>query len=206
MKCAFLAAGGFAVALAACDGDPTLPRREFLPDMVASVPYDSFAANPNTRDGKTLQLPPAGAIARGVTPFHYGSTLQEAERAGRELVSPIPPSLEAAARGQAAFMAYCSHCHGPAGLGDGPVIPRFPPPPSLVAEHARLLPDGRIFHVITRGQGLMPAHGGQVVPADRWKIVQHLRAMQRAAGPLPPHPPDAGTSPAPAGPADGGTP
>ncbi|MHB8872923.1 MAG: c-type cytochrome [Myxococcaceae bacterium] len=179
----------------ACDTQPTLPRREFLPEMVDSVPYDSFAPNPNTRDGKTLLEPPAGTIARGVTPFHYGSTPAEAERAGRELVSPVPQSPAALARGAAAFASYCSHCHGPAGLGDGPVIPKFPMPPSLTAARARALPDGRLFHIITRGQGLMPPHGAQVVPADRWKIIQHLRALQTAAGPLPP---------APAAPADGG--
>jgi mono/diheme cytochrome c family protein len=189
-----------------CDSDPIQPRREFLPDMVDSVPYDSFDPNPNTRDGKTLIAPPPGTVARGVTPFHYGATPAEAERAGRELHSPVPASPEALARGQAAFLAYCAHCHGPGGLGDGPVIPRFPMPPSLVAERARSLPDGRLFHLITRGQGLMPAHGAQVVPADRWKIILHLRALQKAAGPLPERKAaDGGTppvlSPAAAGPA-----
>jgi len=41
------------------------PNYVFTPEMVFSVPYDSFAANPNFNDGKTLQLPVAGTVARG---------------------------------------------------------------------------------------------------------------------------------------------
>ena len=41
-------------------------------------------------------------------------------------------------------------------------------------EYARLvltisMPDGQVFHVITRGSGMMPAYGGQIAPDDRWK-------------------------------------
>ena len=42
-----------AVAISAC-GAPSEKRGfEYTPDMVYSVPYDSFAPNPVTRDGKT---------------------------------------------------------------------------------------------------------------------------------------------------------
>ncbi|WP_241759139.1 c-type cytochrome [Pyxidicoccus parkwayensis] len=170
-----------AVAAAGCEQDETRPNYEYAPDMVSSVPYDSFAPNPNTPDGKTLLGPAKGTVPRGFQPLHLAAGPEAAVQAGQELKNPYPASPEVLARGQTAFLRYCSPCHGSGGLGDGLVTARFPMPPSLLAEHAKGLPDGRIFHIITTGQGLMPAHGSQVAPEDRWKIVHYLRTLQNPA-------------------------
>ena len=39
---------------------------EYMPDMAHSVPYDAYAPNPVTRDGKTLQAPVPGTVPRGM--------------------------------------------------------------------------------------------------------------------------------------------
>ncbi len=39
-------------------------------------------------------------------------------------------------------------------------------------------PDGRVFHVITHGQGLMSGYGASIPVRDRWAIVAYLRALQ----------------------------
>ncbi|MEK6608675.1 MAG: cytochrome c [Myxococcota bacterium] len=166
--------------LGGCGGDVTRPGYEVMPEMMRSVPYDAFAPNPVTRDGKTLMAPAAGSIARGAAPFHYGPGPTEAARAGREVTSPIPPSAATLARGERVFQVFCSPCHGRGGDGDGPIVPRFPAPPSLKAAHARSLADGQMFHVVTRGQGLMPSLASQVRPEDRWKAIQHVRSLQTA--------------------------
>lgn len=179
-----LRGGTAAVALlaAGCDErDVSKPNFEYSPDMVGSVAYEAFAPNPNTPDGKTLMLPAKGTIARNQVPLHYGPGPEEAARAAAELTNPYPASPEALERGQVAYLRYCDHCHGAGGLGDGPVVQRFPTPPSLLADHARGLKDGQLFHIITHGQGLMPAHGSQVAPEDRWKLVHHLRSLQNPA-------------------------
>ena len=180
-----LAALATVAATISCSNDPTQTRREFVPEMIDSVPYDSFAPNPVTRDGKTQIKPAEGTIARGVTPFHYGPTADEAERAGRELHNPFTATPEVLARGEVVFRTFCTPCHGKMGLGDGPIIPKFPTPPSLVASHARSLADGRIFHIIARGQGVMPAHGVQVFDDDRWKVIVFLRGLQGPANTAP---------------------
>src|ERR1019366_184523 len=41
------------------------------------------------------------------------------------------------------------------------------------------LPDGALFHIITFGRNLMPAHGSQVAVDDRWKVIHYLRDLQR---------------------------
>jgi mono/diheme cytochrome c family protein len=159
--------------------DPASPGWEFMPDMARSVPYDSYAPNPVTRDGKTLQPPVPGTIAwDGPLPFHYAATPEEALRAGRELSSPVPPSPAALARGQAVFQTFCAVCHGLKGAGDGPLIPKFPNPPSYTSARLLTMPDGQIFHVITHGSGMMPGYAGQIAPEDRWKVVAWVRTLQ----------------------------
>lgn len=168
--------------LSGCERDERKPNFEYAPDMADSVPYDAFAPNPNLADGKTLQPMPAGTIARGETPLHYGSSPQEAERAGRELTNPFSATPANIIRGEKVFGTFCTPCHGAGGLGDGPIVPRFPAPPSLLADHAKGLPDGRIFHIVTNGQNLMPSYAVQVLPDDRWKVVLYLRTLQNGKG------------------------
>jgi mono/diheme cytochrome c family protein len=168
-----------ALAAWATRRDPASPGYEFIPDMARSVPYDAYAPNPVTRDGKTLQAPVAGTIAHGgPLPFHYAATPEDAARAGRELHSPFPPSPAVLARGQVVYQTFCAVCHGARGAGDGPLIPKFPNPPSYTSARLLAMPDGQIFHVITRGSGLMPAYAGQIAPDDRWKAIAWVRTLQ----------------------------
>jgi len=173
--------------LAGCGGcgtsDPLQPGREYTKDMIDAVPYESFSSNPVLAQGMTLQSPAPGALARDVRPFPYGPGPEEAIRAGRELRNPATATPETLARGDVVFHTICFTCHGPAGEGDGPVVPRFPTPPSLTAAHAKGLPDGQIFHIITRGQGLMPPHAAQVRWDDRWKVALYIRQLQGGGKP-----------------------
>ncbi len=57
----------------------------------------------------------------------------------------------------------------------------FPPPPSLVLEHAIKMKDGQMFHVATLGQGNMPGHAAQISRDDRWHVINHIRTLQADA-------------------------
>lgn len=170
-----------------CRAQGEKPGFVVLPGMQHSVPYDSYDPNPVTRTGQTLLLPPEGTVPLSGGAFPYGPGPLDAARAGRDLVSPLEPTPANLARGKQVFENVCAVCHGAGGQGDGPIIGRFPNPPSLTALRARALPDGHIVHIITRGQGIMPAHAAQVLPDDRWRAVLYLRQLQ------------AGTAAAPAG-------
>lgn len=171
------------LVLGSCGASGEKTQRVIFPDMLASVPYDAYDPNPATPTGQTLLLPPEGTVPLGYEPFPYGPGEEEALRAGAELVNPVEATEESLARGRAVYETMCLVCHGAGGEGDGPIIGRFPNPPSLLAEHARSYSDGRIFHVITRGQGLMPSHAVQVLAEDRWKLVHYLRQLQGPSGP-----------------------
>lgn len=172
-----------ALALVACGADGEKTQRMLFPDMVASVPYDAYDPNPVTSSGQTLMVPPEGTVPVGYEPFSYGPGEEEALRAAAELVNPLEPAKETLARGNEIYETMCLVCHGAGGEGDGPIIGRFPNPPSLLAEHARSYSDGRIFHVISRGQGLMPSHAVQVRSEDRWKVIHYLRQLQASSLP-----------------------
>ena len=169
--------------------DPSQPNYDFMPEMTYSIPYDTFAPAPQSvfADGKTLQPPVRGAIARGAMPLHYEATPEDALRAGEELHNPYTLNdATALERGEQQYLAFCAQCHGDTGNGDGPVTLRgFPPPPSIFAENARNMKDGQFFHLITYGQENMSGLAAQLSREDRWKIILQLRALQQSVKPAP---------------------
>lgn len=174
-----LMAGAFGLSWIV-QGDPAQPNRRVPTNMADSIAYDSFAPNAAFADGKTLQAPPQGSIARGYLPLHYTPAAEDAARAGVELTNPFSadpePHLERAA---AIYKSFCMVCHGVGGMGDGPVTRRgVPPPPSLHAENAMNLPDGRMFHILTYGQNNMASYASQVSRDDRWRVILHIRSLQ----------------------------
>jgi mono/diheme cytochrome c family protein len=166
-----------------------LPRDESRPNfelmleaqMARSPAYDSFAPNTNFADGMTLRTPPPGTIARGEVPLHYEATPLDAARAGRELHNPVPANhLGVQERGALLFHTYCQVCHGPTGLGDGPLTRHgLPTPLSMLTGKAVQMQDGEMFHVLTYGQGNMPSHAAQLPPTDRWCVIHHVRRLQK---------------------------
>jgi mono/diheme cytochrome c family protein len=167
-----------AAAASACAPASEKRAFEYTSDMTYSLAYDSFAPNPVTRDGLTLQRPVRGTIARGHLPLHYRATVEDAERAGRELQNPVPRSAASAAEGQALFDTYCSVCHGKQGAGDGPLVPKIPNPPAYTSARVRGMPVGRIFHVVTFGSGRMASYASQLSTRDRWLVAAHVQTLQ----------------------------
>lgn len=97
------------------------------------------------------------------------------------LINPTDPAATAAV-GDTLYGVFCSHCHGVAGDGRGPVAPKIGAP-SLLTEKAMGLSDGNIYSIIRYGRGVMPRQGDRLVaPEGRWAVVNHVRALQAAGG------------------------
>jgi mono/diheme cytochrome c family protein len=165
--------------------NPARPNLEVLPQMAHAPRYNAFAPNPNFANGATLQRPEPGTIPRGLIPLHYTATPQDALRAGEELHSPLAAeNPRARERGTFVFANFCAVCHGAGGAGNGPVAQRgYPPPPSLLAEHAQKMKDGQLFHILTYGQNNMPSYASQLSRDDRWNVILYLRTLQVAGAP-----------------------
>lgn len=136
--------------------------------------YESAAFFPD-RIGSRRQTP--GTIARGQ---QWTANAESTGMSGRKYVdNPVKVSREQLWYGRELFEINCKHCHGPGGFGDGTVVQRgFPKPPSFYQERLREAADGRIFEVITKGHGRMPAFGSLISVKDRWAIVAFIRALQ----------------------------
>lgn len=164
--------------LHAMSRDVTVRNVQWPTQMQYSPASLSQTSNTALPLAMTEQSPPLGTIPRGFRPFHYGPGQAEAERAGRELSNPFQPTAEVLARGKYIFENNCAVCHGMTGAGDGPVVPKYPNPPSYRSDTSRALPDGTMFHIITLGRRNMPAHGAQVASDDRWKVICYIRKLQ----------------------------
>ncbi len=167
--------------------DPSAPARDFLPEMMYPVAAESFDLARSFRNGRALQGPPPGTIARSASRLRYSPSPEDAVRAGNELASP--PVVDAATRhssgrGAQVYATFCVPCHGAKGLGDGSVVARgYPPPPSLFAERAVAMKDGQMFHILTYGQRNMPSYAAQIDEIDRWRAVAYVRQLQGSARP-----------------------
>lgn len=163
------------------------PNMELAQTMARDPGFNTFDPNANFSNGMTLRTPVAGTIARGFPPLGFGPSVVEGMRAGNELVNPFSPDDRASLeRGRIVYSRYCELCHAADGNGAGPVSQHgFRAPPTLNRPFTRQMKDGQIFHLVTFGRGAMPAHAGQIPVNDRWKVVLHVRALQREAGGAP---------------------
>ena len=164
--------------LSGCNRDNNSPGWDYFPDMAYSYAYESYSANPNFADGKTLREPVKGTLSRELIPFPYEKTDEDRIKAGKELVNPVPLNDTILARGKEEFTIYCMMCHGEKGDGQGYLYTSkkyIYPPANLLADKVKVLPDGQIYHTITLGIRIMGAHGSQIRPVDRWKIIHYIK-------------------------------
>lgn len=150
-----------------------MPHMSNTPILKAQRGYDGFA------NGASVLVPPENTISRGHKPYR----IQTPEEAEAQLTNPLPTDHATVMRGQKIYNTYCIACHGPRGHGDGPVVNPYPIPKSLQSEAMLKWKDGHIFHVITKGQGVMPSYAQQIQPEDRWAVIRYIRVLQRADHP-----------------------
>jgi len=79
------------------------------------------------------------------------------ENAGLHLHNPLSAADRAnfEKQGEVLYGKFCVHCHGATGAGDGKVGSKLPGAPPAYDGTLKNLPEGKIFHSITYGKGLM---------------------------------------------------
>jgi mono/diheme cytochrome c family protein len=160
---------------------------EYAPNMYRHIAYDPDQANPNFKDGKTAQVPPAGTTPIGFTRFDFPSSRAGYDAAGvaGAVVNPLPLTPANLADGKKLYVTFCSPCHGVNGDGKGTVVEHgFPQPPSYATGQSsrggamKDLNDGKIYHTITYGVNAMGSYASQLAPEERWKVVQYVHHLQ----------------------------
>jgi len=166
----------------------------FLATLTACSWFTDFKRQPKIDPWET---------ANDTTPFHgnpqssvdiYGSAAPGFEYAREPLPqnvtamanipNPVPADSASISRGRVMFQINCAVCHGPLGMGNGPVTRYGLPAPVIGAgSPAAGYTDGYIFGMIRNGRGLMPTYN-RIEEHDRWDIVNYLRTVQ-GKGPVP---------------------
>ena len=96
-------------------------------------------------------------------------------------VNPIETDEVSLTRGAQLFNINCSHCHGTAGHGDGPIalylVKRKPA--DLTSQAVQTKSDGALFLTISNGiPGSMPALNENLSVRDRWDVVNFIHSLK----------------------------
>lgn len=180
------------------------PPIEIFSDMVRQPRVNAQAPSNFFADGRGARAPVRGAIPLGYSMPQYppvegrtgaaegpysdidfgrGESYADTGKFGTKWGTGIPLEVNAALlqRGRERFAIHCAVCHGAAAWGDG-IATQYGlvGVANLQQARIRMLPDGEIFDVITRGKNLMMGLGAKIPVPDRWAIIAYLRALQRS--------------------------
>lgn len=176
--------GVVAISVTSCSKhDENSPGVEFMPDMYRSPSLESNLYTLVKNEDGTYDTvisnrePVAGTVARGYMPYSIPNT-PEGYEAAAQLKSPLKVNDDNLKQGEELYGKYCVHCHGAGGEGDGLVGGKLPGAPPSYKTTLKDLPEGKIFHSVTYGKGLMGSHSGQLSQEERWKVVMYVQKLQ----------------------------
>ena len=172
------------IIMVGCGPTKNKPNVELIQDMMEQPALKAQDFQPYDREKSSMLVPPKGSWPKNAKPYLYKG---DPIGAGKNLVNPYAGSIDAEFldQGRRHYNNYCLVCHGEAGKGNGPVAEKWKPVviPSLVTDKIKNYQDGRIFHIITDGQGLMMPYINQMPKeVDRWAVVNYVRELQKKAG------------------------
>jgi mono/diheme cytochrome c family protein len=170
---------GAAVALLAGCGRAQVTVDRALQRMQHQPRGDAYAVSGVFADGKVMQAPPPGTVARERV---LDAALATGRDSSREYLRQVPVSVTAQllARGRSRFRIFCGACHGVGGFGGSVVASNFTErrPPSLRTGGATELPPGRLYEVIRNGVGRMPSYAADLSVTDRWAVVAYTLTLR----------------------------
>jgi len=139
---------------------------------------DEIPEGGQIRDVPTLMTPPAGTVSRDFVPYQFAPL----DFIGpHTLQNPLAPTAEVLRMGQKYFGIYCAVCHGNDGnAAHGYVAAKFAGVMSLNGPSLALLTDGDIYHIISSGRNKMPNYRAQLLPEQRWAVINYVRLLNRA--------------------------
>ena len=182
-----------------CSGSKNQTDAQWTTDMSKQ---SNVKAQEGTDEGQILMKEsPKGTRARNRRYYPYS---KDPLKASKELKNPLPNTAEVIMTGKAHYDRYCIYCHGAKGdAGEGAsVAPKMViKPASLLTDKAKAYTDGRLYHIIYEGQGLMGAYRIQLETNEQvvlshyikdsfekyrgsdsiWSVVNYVRFLQKAS-------------------------
>ena len=170
-----------AVALLTACSSEKHPNVELIQDMMDQPAIKAQEYDEGSPDHRGMRVPPENTVPQGFTPYRYN-----AENA-KDNKNPIAgqDSEEVLMVGMKYYETNCMVCHGMHGEGgekDNSIGEKMArKPPSLVSARVRGFPDGQIYHIISKGVGVMGPYESHIPQAYRWQVVNYIRHLQKEA-------------------------
>ena len=193
IKSSIVTAAAISILLVGCGkNDPNSPGVEYMPDMYyseAAKPYE-WLDNGIFKDSLEARPPVAGTISQGAQPnnaertnlinaipYPYPNTPEGYEAASVGLRNPLTLDSLQLKKGEELYGKFCVHCHGASGDGQGSIVAngKFPTPGSYWSKVG--LTDGKMFHTMHFGKGLMGSHAAQLSKVERWQLVFYVNQL-----------------------------
>jgi len=184
------------VLVSSCTKNDDSAGYEYTPDMYRSPAIEAYVDYGIYKDkehSELKSLQSARVPAEGTIPFNpnmkdaginmpYSLTdpIGDYEKAAF-VTSPLMAADYDAnlAEGKRLFGFMCTHCHGEKGAGDGAVVVKAGhASPGAFDGPLKALPEGKMFHTLTYGKGMMGSHASQLSKKERWQIILHVQELQ----------------------------
>jgi len=184
---------GALIFLASCVNEENSPGYEYMPDMYRSPAVEAYVDYGEIRDTLRPELmetmsarkPAAGTVPMtdqsiNDMPYTIPNTIEGYELAGKSLKSPLEETEAVVEEGKKIYTNFCIQCHGKEGQGNGAVVTKGGhPAPGAYNGPLKDLPEGKMFHTLTYGKGVMGSHASQLTKLERWKVVAYVKELQK---------------------------
>lgn len=161
-----------------------------LEQAMASVDFLDFMHNAPWFDPyEAPRVPPAHSVPSSSPGEKWEPEVASTDAAikawGDTMTNPLPSTDSVLTRGATVFQTDCAVCHGPTGVGNGPIVGvgKLPFATNLMLQTTIDRSDGYIYGMIRLGRGLMPSYR-RIPPSDRWAVVNYVRYLQGGGDPI----------------------
>ncbi len=186
-------AGVALTAMSGCIKNSQSPGYEYTPDMYRSPAVEAYVDYGEVKDTLDLEKmnsisarkPVAGTIAYtdnalNDMPYTIPNTQEGYELSATMIATPLIETEEVIAKGKLIYENFCVQCHGKEGAGNGLVVEKGGhPAPGAYNGALKELPEGKMFHTLTYGKGVMGSHASQLTKEERWQVISYVKVLQK---------------------------
>lgn len=160
---------------------------EIIADMDNGVNLDAQSKNVFFKHKSWESLKPDNAVPTSGDIYRIEQNDIEASVANGD--NPLEDSELLRKYGKHLFETHCDVCHNHNLDGMGSILTKvklkkdedpFPYPPDMREKGKDVLPDNRIFHILSAGQNLMMPVSNKLSDNDKWAIILYIRVLQDA--------------------------
>ena len=177
------------IALISCDRTRRNPGRAYMPDMVYSTAYETYASTERLEKKGVHYTgrPVEGTIARGdMMPYRLKNDTLDYKQSAIVKNPLIPESIQMK-EAERLYLVNCGICHGAKLDGNGPLFnggegPYTAAPKDFTSAEMKAMAEGTMFHAVTYGKGQMGSYASQLNTKQRWEVIAYIKSKQFPAG------------------------